>query len=258
MKKTGLVLAGIGTCFLLAGCQSLGGSSYEEKHYENNADIQTLEISDDNMKINVVGVSNDQPLTIDYYENKSQTYTISESNNKVSMKKKSRSFGWNIFSLFNWNFEDIEVTVEVPEDQLKNLTVKTENGKIVVENLTIDEGKLKTTNGKLMVEDVQAKNSLKLETTNGKIELANVQAEDVKIDTTNAKISFDELMIGNSLQAKTTNGKISGTIDGSQRDFDIDSETTNGDNNLKNAGSGSKELKLKTTNGSIRVDFSED
>lgn len=255
MKKTGLVIVGLGTCFLLAGCQS-GSSSYEEKHYENKSDIQTLELTDDNMKINVVGVSNDQPLTIDYYENKYDTYTINETNNKVSMKKKNRARGWNIFSWFNWNFEDIEVTVEVPENQLKNLTVKTENGKIVVENLTVEEGKLKTTNGKIVVEDSQADNSLKLETTNGKIELGDVQAYDVKIDTTNAKIVFDQLKIENSLQAKTTNGKISGTINGRQEDFKIDAETTNGKNNLNNTGSGSKEMKLKTTNGAISVDFS--
>ncbi|WP_321383825.1 DUF4097 family beta strand repeat-containing protein [uncultured Enterococcus sp.] len=258
MKKTGLVVAGFGMCFLLAGCQSSGGSSYKEKHYEGTGDVQTLEIADDNIKINVVGVSSEQPLTIDYYESKNVTYTINDDNNKLSIKKKKQSFGWNIFSLFNWNFEDIEVTVQVPENQLKNLTVKTENGKIVVENLTVGEAKLKTTNGKLLLEDTQAKNSLKLETTNGKVEMANVQAKDIKIDTTNAKITFDQLLVEDSFKAETTNGKISGTIEGSQRDFKIDSKTTNGDNSLSNSESGSKDLKLKTTNGAIRVDFSED
>lgn len=258
MKKVGLIAVGLGTCFLLAGCQSLGGSSYEEKHYENDGNIQILEIADDNMKINVVGVSSDQPISINYYERKNETYTFNEKSNKVSMKKNNRSSGWNIFSIFNWNTENIEMTVEVPENQLDNLMVKTENGKILLANVAIEETNLKTTNGKLEVQDSQVDKLLKLATTNGKVELENVKAKDVTIDTTNAKILFNDLMINNSLKAETTNGKISGTIDGNQKDFAIDSQTTNGKNSLGNTKSGSKQLKLKTTNGAIDVDFNED
>lgn len=258
MKKIGLMMLGITGCFVLAGCQSWGNSSYEEKQYENTGNVQSLEINDDNMKINVVGVDDDQPLTINYHESEYETYKISEQGNKVSMKKQNRSRGWNIFSFFNWNFDDIELTVEVPEDQLKNLNITTKNGKIVVEGLTVKESRLKTTNGSLLVEDFRATDILKLETTNGKVELSDVQVKEGQIETTNAKINFDQLVIEDSFKAETTNGKIRGTIEGSQKDFEIESKTTNGDNNLENSGTGSKKLKLKTTNGSVRVDFSKD
>ncbi|MCB5950661.1 DUF4097 domain-containing protein [Enterococcus sp. BWT-B8] len=278
MKRTRLAIIGVSAFLLLSGCQGFGRSSYDEKEYVSENLVEVLEIEDKNIPVTVVGVDESQPVTITYYENKNETYTIDDQNNKLVIKKNEPKKGWSIFSWFNFNFgKGAEVMVEVPSSQLSSLNVKTSNNKISVENISTNNAKLESSNGKIHLEDIQAANKIEGKTSNSKIELDDVNAKEIdfktsngKIDlselsfsdgrfeTSNGKISFDELSVKSYLSIKSSNGSIKGTIAGKQNDFSVESKTSNGKNNLSNTTSGNKELVVKTSNSEIKVDFSMD
>ncbi|MBL1230795.1 DUF4097 family beta strand repeat protein [Enterococcus sp. BWB1-3] len=278
MKRTRLAIIGVSAFLLLSGCQGFGRSSYDEKEYVSENLVEVLEIEDKNIPVTVVGVDESQPVTITYYENKNETYTIDDQNNKLVIKKNEPKKGWSIFSWFNFNFgKGAEVMVEVPSSQLSSLNVKTSNNKISVENISTNNAKLESSNGKIHLEDIQAANKIEGKTNNSKIELDDVNAKEIdfktsngKIDlselsfsdgrfeTSNGKISFDEISVKSYLSIKSSNGPIKGTIAGKENDFSVESKTSNGKNNLSNTTSGNKELVVKTSNSEIKVDFSMD
>lgn len=278
MKRTRLMIIGASTFMVLAGCQGFSRSSYDEKEYISEKAIKVLEIEDKNIPVTITGVDESQPVTITYYENKNETYSIDEQKDKLVIKKNAQKNGWSIFSWLNFSFgKGAEVTVEIPSSLLSSLDVKTSNSRISVENMSIDEAKLESSNGGIYLEDIQAaqkiegktSNSmielndidaeeLEFKTSNGKIDLSELSFSDGRFETSNGKISFDELSVKNYLSIKSSNGQINGTIAGKQSDFSIDSKTSNGKNNLSNTTSGKKELVVKTSNGKIKIDFSRD
>ncbi|MHC5217659.1 DUF4097 family beta strand repeat-containing protein [Enterococcus sp. LJL128] len=256
MKKLSLTILGISSCFLLSGCQALGGqTSYHEKEYTGNDSIRTIELTDKNMTVSVVGVEENQPLTINYYENNYSTYDIEQKGNKLVMEKKEKSRGLNLFSYINFNFHKLDVVVEVPKDQIDQVKVKTTNAKIDAEDLNLKSADFETTNGKIELDSIAVSGKIHGQTTNGKIDLNDLTGKEAVFTTTNGKINFDDFSVSRKLELGTTNGAVKGSIIGNEADFKITSSTTNGKNSLNNRNSGEKELAVKTTNGKIAVDF---
>lgn len=129
------------------------------------------------------------------------------------------------------------IMLEVPKNTLNQIEVISQNGGIKCRDIAI-EGNLSliTSNGGILVEKVDAK-SIKMKTTNGALKIDGVMAKDIEL--------------------KTTNGSIKGTVIGNNSDYEINSKTSNGSNNLPNGwGMGKvKKLSALTTNGSISVEF---
>ena len=107
---------------------------------------------------------------------------------------------------------------------------------------------LKSTNANLEIEDVKT-DSLLVKTINAKISGKNIEAKVGEVSSTNARISLENLS-GDKLQIKTTNGK----IDIKDIDYlDLEMKTTNGSLVVANLGARTESIYAKTSNGNISI-----
>ena len=199
----------------------------------------------------------------------------------------------------SWYQQAPTVELFLPADALVDLTAQTTNGsikcegftalcdvkltttnsRIVLENAACKALELTSSNGRLVLKNVACKQLLQGKTSNSRIEAEGVRGQDaVELRTSNGRIQADdvtarqgiELRTSNSpivvsnlsapaVTLKTSNSAISGVMPGSQRDWTIDSGTSNGRNSLPKAQSGgSRALSAHTSNGSISLSFQAD
>ena len=160
---------------------------------------------------------------------------------------------------------------------LCNTHLKTSNGRIALEDMKCKTLEAVSSNARLTLENVEAKHSLNGKTSNGRIEAVRAASGgEMALTTSNSRIEASgcsargELRFTTSNSAiklngvdapsvtlKTSNGGISGVLPGRQTDWQIESGTSNGRNNLPNHQPGQKPLRVHTSNGSIDVKFEE-
>ncbi len=135
---------------------------------------------------------------------------------------------------------------------------KTSNSNILVENSNFNEAIYATTsNSKVKIENVSTTN-IALKTSNGKIEAQNIQAKgELIFKSSNANIVFDKI-VGYNMELVSSNGKIEGLVSDKRENFSIDSKTSNANSNLGFTSSKERKLIVKTSNGKINVEFSEE
>ncbi|MBR4537321.1 MAG: DUF4097 family beta strand repeat protein [Clostridia bacterium] len=196
-----------------------------------------------------------------------------------------------------WNKPSPTVELHVPENALLDLEARTSNASIKIKGpralcrtelktsngrIALDDVKCKTldavsSNARLTLENVETKQSLSGKTSNGRIEAVTAASGgEMTLTTSNSRIEAtgcsarSELRFTTSNGAikingadapavtlKTSNGDISGVLPGRQTDWQIESGTSNGRNNLPNHQPGQKPLRVHTSNGSIDVKFEE-
>ncbi len=174
------------------------------------------------------------------------------------------------------------------------LNMKSANGSLTVENAACGEAVLRTSNAPVTVRDTVCRGFLQVRTSNGSLRLldsrmgnnaecvtcnASIRAENVycddtlRLETTNANVhaqgvrcaalslraSNASLTVGDiqaeSVSLRTSNGSIRGVLPGRQRDWKIDSGTSNGKNSLPASQPGEKPLSARTNNASIQITF---
>ena len=155
--------------------------------------------------------------------------------------------------------------------------LKTTNSRIALESVTCMRLEARTTNARIVLEQVNAKQNIQCTTSNSRIESRQVRCGgNITLTTSNSRITAEataargELnlttsnssMDVNALSAdaitlRTSNGSISGTLPGRMSDWAIKSSTSNGSNSLPADQPGPKPLRVRTSNGSIRVRFEE-
>lgn len=137
------------------------------------------------------------------------------------------------------------------------ITVRTSNGRIIVNDVACDFADLQTSNARVTVDDLKTRADIRLKSTNGRLEVRNAVAFGrVDLTTSNGAINVEEISTDH-MKLKTSNGSVSGTIKGRIEDYAINSSTCNGHNNLPTGTEGAKSLEVSTNNGSIRMQFSE-
>lgn len=105
-----------------------------------------------------------------------------------------------------------------------DLDAKTSNGRIVADLETSGNLVLKTSNGRIKA-DLRGSGDINLDTSNGRIELGLTPVDDIKLglDTSNGRIKADlkeSGSIGYRLDAKTSNSKISSDMSEAELDGD--------------------------------------
>ncbi len=158
----------------------------------------------------------------------------------------------------------------------ETLDVHTTNGGITLAGVAATDITVSTTNGHVALHGIEPSGLLEVENKNGRIDCEDVTVSQAFFSTTNAAIDLNRVVAESKLSAQTTNGRlgleriqssnitlistnaaVTGSIVGSQADYNITSATSNADNNLPtqiNAIAG-KQLSIKTTNGKINVQF---
>jgi len=122
----------------------------------------------------------------------------------------------------------VDYEVRVPEGVILE-TIRSTNGDVELAGRFADV-KAGTTNGDIRIEGGEGR--IELHTTNGSIRARNINGT-VDAGTTNGSIYLDLAEVKNDIKAGTTNGSV----------------------NLKLGGSVNAELRARTTNGGLTVDF---
>ncbi len=186
--------------------------------------------------------------------------------------------------------------IRVSDTQLLDTVLQTDNGSVLLHNLTVrsltaknknasleaealaavGRVELETTNASLTAIDVQSAGDLSLRskngsvratncsasaffagTTNAKVDLARCKAAQVQAETSNGSVEIDRLD-SRDITLISSNGGIRGSVLGQEADYVIAALTTNGSNNLTDrVGDLPGRLTVRTTNASIHVTFTE-
>lgn len=204
-------------------------------------------------------------------------FDIVDENGKLSLVERRVVQTW----FFGFNVKPT-ATLILP-NALCDLTVKTDNGKIVIDNsVKGDFGKVEfdTDNGEIDVRGDMTCSSLTATTNNGKITFGGklsvdgdvkaesdngkitvngeVKARGVRLETDNGEVSSSAVINAENVYLKTANGGITVTLAGKNADYVVTAKTGNGSCNVVDSDSGSRTLVAKTGNGAIKISFVQD
>ncbi len=137
------------------------------------------------------------------------------------------------------------------------ITASTSNGRIQCSESALDSLKAQTSNARVECEEVKTRGDIQLISINGRLVARNCVAFGaLRMTTSNGAIIVDDIS-SDDIRMKTSNGSVSGSVQGSQGDYAIDSATSNGHSNLPESTTGKKRLSVHTSNGSINIRFEE-
>lgn len=169
-------------------------------------------------------------------------------------------------------------SIDVSGKFTNDIYCDTSNGNINAKNITAHTVSLYSSNASCNAESVKSKN-LNVDTSNASINITNINSNSVKLETSNASINIGDTVAEKSFYADTSNGSINtkgidsdkielytsnssitATIVGEDKEFAINSGTSNGNDNLYGRGnsSASKQLSVHTSNGNININFDDD
>lgn len=138
---------------------------------------------------------------------------------------------------------------------MEKVKLHTSNARIVVENVVVHKLYAGTSNARVVLEDVYVREQLNVVTSNGRIAAQKTICDgEMHLRTSNASVKVEDTD-AKSMTIKTSNASVSGTLRGTAADYAIESSTSNGKSNLENGGCGEKQLTVKTSNGSITMEF---
>lgn len=253
-----------------------GSRANDQNGYEASEQIHTIRVDTENLRIRLRTVE-EGPVRVFFkpkdgadsviFEEKDGVFSFSH---KMKVKNPLHLNWLNLFLDFNI------LVLEMPMDFAGNLYLKTTNGTIRAAGLgNLALGEISSSNGKIRIEN-SSMQDLKVQSNNAKIELSNVRGETLEAAAGNGLITarecrFDKKfslqtqngavtgrnIIGDHIVLQTSNGFVTASIIGNQSDYNITSTTNNGFNNLENVYDPSryKSLQAKTHNGRIQVEF---
>lgn len=271
---------------------------YVERIIDVTSSTVNINVNEVNNKIVVNKSLTATEVSFSVYENTYEYYVTSETDTDFTIDYYN-DIPWNK-KIFYFPSNSRAMTITIPENYQGSLDINTTNAVIDVNDLSVDgEINLESVNGLISVDNTSANGKIVVHTTNSKIELQNVttsnnisatsmnayirlediNAADITVQTTNGKIAAEDISSNNmsltttngqitvtdidvaqETRLITTNGEVRGDVKGPSTDYDVDSQTTNGTNNLAgyNAqvpSTGDKLLYVRSYNGAINITF---
>ncbi|MCU0105575.1 DUF4097 family beta strand repeat-containing protein [Acholeplasma vituli] len=258
---------------------------YTDMSYEyDGAQFTRIELSFYNNPVEIKP-STDDKIHIDFKVDQYEEIVLSDESNVLSIVVTSDWWDYMRNPLLWFNFSNITVnrtvTVLLP-DSLYELQVKTSNGAITLNDLTLKSAHLNTSNGKVDVRNTTV-NDLTLGSSNGKVYLNTVTSENVELSTSNGEIECINLVatsvdaetsngpingsgiVSNDFRVQTSNGRINITVQGRFDDYKVKTRTSNGDVKIDGATYGNDTyhssktpyVEAITSNGDIRINFED-
>ncbi len=234
-----------------------------------------IRVRDRNTRLIVRGGAGNE-IVIRHPETERIRYTFSLEDGRLSLLREPLELSFRMFSFDILSREMREVTLELPEDLAAELDLRTSNAKLTLEGFGCwGQIAAATSNASLVARDVQAKR-MELSAGNGALNLSRLRVrQDLKASTSNGKITAEDVKAPQSLTLKTSNGSIvvsgldsgditlltsngavKGSLPGKPEDYAITSATSNGRSSLpRERAGGSRKLSVRTSNGSIGLDF---
>lgn len=236
--------------------------------------IDNLDILTNNTKIEVLP-TNDSDITAEL-STKSKKHEllvkVEDSTFFIEVKDKQKSF----ISLDFFSF-GTALTVYVPEKVYDSLQVESDNGRITIEQIKVNDVNVKADNGRIELGSIDS-NTVTVRSSNGRIAMESINSSTINANSSNGKIMFDH--VEGDISGKTNNGSIE--LVTTDLDRSIELETDNGKINIQTEqeptnvtfdvrvdngkvlifgssswdtviGNGENLIKLKTNNGGITV-----
>lgn len=252
-----------------------GSREEKQQGYESSELIHTVRVETENLRIRVRTVE-DGPVRVYFKPREGQDEVTFEEKDGVfffshKMKNSPLHLNWLNF-LRDFNI----LILELPMNFAGMLWIKTTNGSVKAAGLAnLAKGEIFSSNGKIRIENSQI-GELQIKTGNAKIELQNLVGNVLDASAGNGLISVKECrfpenlslrtqngavtgrnLISDQIVLQTCNGVVSGTVIGNRNDYNINSTTRNGFNNLENCFDPErrKSLTARTQNGRIQIDF---
>ncbi|MFA6856912.1 MAG: DUF1700 domain-containing protein [Treponema sp.] len=255
--------------------KNTGITNPEPSRYTAEGDIKTIIVSAQNIHVDVRSVPAEKvrvlfdPLPTD-------KVSVSEADGVYTF---IHSIPFHLFNWFGLFHAHGGITLEIPETFSGDVSVRTDNARLIIENLRhLKSGSFTTDNARIVVSGTECEN-LGVYTANGKVELENCTGQTCKVKTSNGRITaysctfpggFDlhtdnasinaDLVKADTIIFKTNNGSINALIAGDARNYAIHSHTSNGQNTLPadwTFPGQTKQLSAETNNAHIAVKFTE-
>ncbi len=219
--------------------------------------------------------SEDNNIMVTYYESEELTYDIVNADtgkNIVIAEKDNRK--WYQMIDVNFGVMETPLTVEIPEEDWKNIKIATSSGDIDLSEIKGKNIYVKTSSGDVSAYDIQP-NYLDLESSSGYIrlndffvsdelvintlsgdtELSKIVSNDTKINSTSGDVKLSKAE-SPRFEIETSSGDIRGTIRGDQNNvFEV--ESLSGEISVPSSEKEGETLfSAVTTSGDIKIKFS--
>ena len=254
MIIAGILLVGAGYIMVGANLEGFNSESVRtsEKSYVCKGKVTDIVIKETS-GIVMVRKGNTDTVEISYFDSeKEPRYDIAENGGRLSVIRKDKIN----FMFFNLDLKDDAMTVTVPADYTGPLDIGNTSGRIALDGVTGQKITMNNTSGKIELTNVKSETDLSVSNTSGSITLTQTEAGgNISASTTSGSIKPDGLKAGGDISLSTVSGSIKGTIDGAESDYRINAHAVSGSNNLQNSDKGEKKLDVKTTSGSIGIEF---
>lgn len=265
--------------------------AYEMKTYAFDAErLASAEVISVSQDIRIVG-SDEKAGTVEYPVGEKVGYEVSFSDGTLLVRHYDHRKWYEHIGLF-FSFRDDAVVVYVPTDAVFALTCQSTSGSIELSGfaggrlfakstsgsiritdlapaalearstsgsveaarLRVAEGDttLAAVSGSVRLEDAECAARLDMSSTSGGLRLTNVACGGASLRSTSGSVRFTRLRC-ESLEAKSVSGSIDGVLTGSADDYRFTASSTSGSVAVPAGQSGGREVRLRTTSGSIDV-----
>lgn len=272
-----LVLLVIGTVGSVLTFKSAMKSIEVEEEKTINDQYSNIQVKTNNSRVEIIPTE-ESITTVELIGKVPKSHKLTfETNVKgdtlyVDLKDKQRT-------LFSMNFfTSIQLKVHVPSKKYGAVEIKSNNGRIVAEEIDAKELQADTDNGRIELRKIKG-STVKARSSNGRIELTKIDVDSVDVETDNGSLLLNDVygnIIGSSDNGKivmenehidqpmefdTDNGRIDIQTKKEPVDVTFLGRTSNGkvmifDKEYSKdfeVGGGKNQIKLKSQNGRITV-----
>lgn len=173
--------------------------------------VQQVKISNSNDNI-YVKVGN--KLKVDYDGPKNNAPIVKIKNHYLEVSS-PHHFSLNFFSRNTYN-----VTITLPQNELKNFSINSSNVNVKVEEIHTDKGNIVTSNGNIIISKLISRFGFELSSSNGNITAEHVNFSGYNLSNSNGSNKFRGMHVPNSFAKITSKSNVL-DINNSNGDIDI-------------------------------------
>lgn len=255
-KKIALIVAAgcilLGALLIVIGRPKGGFRQLEVP--EAKFEVKTHTIEEPFTRINIheiyadvrIRPADDGQCRVVCYDSAELTHAVGVENGTLTIQNTDHRTWDAHIGIFFDKWEDVSLTVYLPEQTYESLVLQTTSGEISVpDSFTFAEAELLTTSGDITFSGT-ASETLLVKSTSGEIELRSVAGSAMKLTTTSGDIALSHLT-ADELTIQSTSGEIE--LSAVQVSGEAVLQTTSGDIEFDYADAGS--LRIQTVSGDV-------
>ena len=202
---------------------NFGNAKYTTKTYEVNELFDNISIDVPSCDINFVLSKNGQ-CKVDCYDTEKAEYSATVKDKTLTVTTSDEDSSWTD-RLSSFSLESPKMTVYLPENEYKQLSITTATGDV---NLPADFS-FDGVDVDCSTSDVDCSASavkdMKIHSTTGDVNLSSLSADNVDISVTTGDVALEGIKTKGDLSVKTTSGDISLTDTISEKSFSLEGVT---------------------------------